>query len=202
MQGATPAVSGSWTSPGVRLDRGKLVEVEVAIPVGRANWLHYTEAQWAAANVRVDVPFLLFSSDPRVAWPGLGRAVSVTGYISFSPDGPPKSERKIDSESFELNPKGEYGVELTITDPASVKVLDKDTVWSKPGLPRSHVFVLSRPMSLPEGATVKYTLAARAKNGRGWAASGTTQIWTTRLAYEGGFEPVILQIEEDLEPER
>jgi len=57
-------------------------------------------------------------------------------------------------------------------------------------------------MSLPEGATVRYTLTAKAKNGRTWTATGTTQIWTTNLAYESGFEPVILRIEEDLAPPR
>jgi hypothetical protein len=57
-------------------------------------------------------------------------------------------------------------------------------------------------MSLPEGATVMYTLTARARNGKGWAATGTTQVWTTSLASDGGFEPVILRFGEDLAPQR
>ncbi|MCX7028564.1 MAG: cadherin-like beta sandwich domain-containing protein, partial [Spirochaetes bacterium] len=200
MQGATPALSASWESPNVKLDQGKLVEIEVAIPAGGSNWLHYTEAQWSAPAVAVNVPFLWFSNNPRVVWPAVGKAVNVTGFISLPPGGPRKAERQVDSESLELNAKGDYGVEVTITDPASGKILGRDTVWAKPGLPRGQALTFTKPMSLPEGATVKYTLAAKAKNGQGWAASGTTQIWTTNLAYEGGFEPVILQFAEELVP--
>jgi hypothetical protein len=135
-------------------------------------------ASWAASAVAVDVPFLWFSNNPRVVWPAVGKAVNVTGFISLPPGGPQKAERQVNSESLELNVKGDYGVEVTITDPASGKILGRDTVWAKPGLPR----------------------AAKAKNGQSWAASGTTQIWTTNLAYEGGFEPVILQFAEELAP--
>ena len=41
-------------------------------------------------------------------------------------------------------------------------VLGSDTVWTKPGLPRSHVFPFTKAFSLPEGSTVKYTLTAKA----------------------------------------
>jgi hypothetical protein len=196
-QGVTPVLSAAWVSPGVKLDRSKMIEVEVAIPAGGSNWLHYTEARWSDATVQVDVPFLLFSNNPRVAWPALGKAVKVVGYVSYSPAGPQKVERASDAETFELNAKGEYGVVVTFTDAAG-KVLATDTVWTKPGLPRSHVFEFSKVLSLPEGATVKYTLVAKAKSGKGWTASGSTQIWTTNLAYEAGFEPVILRITDDL----
>jgi hypothetical protein len=196
-QGVTPVLSAAWVSPGVKLDRGKMIEVEVAIPAGGSNWLHYTEARWSDATVQIDVPFLLFSNNPRVAWPALGKAVKVVGYVSYSPAGPQKVERQSDVEAFESNAGGEYGVVVTFTDAAG-KVLATDTVWTKPGLPRSHVFEFSKVLSLPEGATVKYTLAAKAKSGKTWTASGSTQIWTTNLAYEGGFEPVVLSITDDL----
>ncbi len=66
-------------------------------------------------------------------------------------------------------------------------------------IPRSHVFPFTKRFSLPEGSTIKYTLTAKAKNGALWSATGTTQIWTTTLAYEGGFAPVTLYIGDDLE---
>jgi hypothetical protein len=93
-------------------------------------------------------------------------------------------------------------VEVTIIDPASGRILGTDTVWAKPGIVRSPILAFSRPMSLTEGATVKYTLTARARNGKGWAASGTTQVWTTSLTADGGFEPVILRFGEYLAPQR
>jgi hypothetical protein len=89
-------------------------------------------------------------------------------------------------------------VEVIITDAATGRVLLQETVWSKPGLPRSHVFTFSKPVTLPEGATVKYTLTAKGKNGKGWTASGTAEVWTTNLDAGGGFEPVVLQFGEDL----
>ena len=88
---------------------------------------------------------------------------------------------------------------VTFTDAAG-KVLATDTVWTKPGLPRSHVFEFSKVLALPEGATVKYTLNAKAKSGKVWTTTGSTQIWTTNLAYEVGFEPVTLLITDDLVP--
>jgi hypothetical protein len=197
MKGVTPVLTASYLSPGVKLDRGKLVEVEVAIPAGGANWLHYTEAQWASPSVEVDVPFLLLSNNPRAAWPATGRAVKVTGYVSFSPDGPQKVDRQSDTESFNLNSKGEYGVQIVLTS-ASNQAIGSDTVWTKPGLPRSHVFPFTKVFSVPEGSTIKYTLSARAKNGALWSTSGTAQVWTTKLAYEGGFAPVTLSIADDL----
>ncbi len=201
-QGAAMVLSASWSSPGVRLDPDKLVEVEVAIQAGGADWLHYTEAQWPSPAVAVDVPFLLSSRDPRVAWPGVGRPVSVAGYIPFSSGGPRQSASTSESDALELNTKGEYGIEVTITDPKSGRTLGKDTVYAKPGNVRNPYFAFSRPMTLPEGATVKYTLTARARNGVNWTASGTTQVWTTNLDSRDGFEPVILRFGEYLAPPR
>jgi hypothetical protein len=108
-------------------------------------------------------------------------------------------QRQADSETFVLNQNSEYGVEVVLTTSAG-QVLAQDTVWTKPGLPRSHVFPFTKVLSLPEGATVNYTLTAKAKSGKGWSVSGTTQIWTTNLAYETGFEPVILRIADELVP--
>jgi hypothetical protein len=202
MQGVTPVLSADWTSPGVRLERNRLVEVEVAIPAGGSNWLHYTEAQWADALVAIDVPFLVLSRTPRVSWPPIGSPVRVAGYIAFSPGGPRKSEAPSGTESLEQNARGEYGVEVTIADAATGRVLVQDTVWARPGLPRDHVFTFSKVFNLPEGAAVRYTLTAKAKNGKGWSATGTTEVWTTRIAEGGGFEPVVLQFGEDLRPPR
>lgn len=202
MQGATATVAASWTSPGVKLDRDRLVEVEVAIPAGGSTWLHYTEARWADSLVQIDVPFLLFSRSPRVTWPRIGTPVRVNGWVVLTPGGSQKSAIQSGGEDLELNTKGEYGVEVIITDTATGRTLAQDTVWNKPGLPRGHVFTFSRPISLPEGATVKYTLMARAKNDKGWIASGTAEIWTTRLDDGGGFEPVVLQFGEDLRPSK
>jgi hypothetical protein len=203
MQATTPLISAQWTSPGVKLDQGSLVEIEVAIPAGGSNWLYYTEAQWADSQIAVDVPFLLYSSGTRVNWPTVGRPVSVVGYVAFSSDkgGPRMSEARADPDSLQLNAKGQYSVDVTITD-ASGRVLANDTVWVKPGSPRSQVVSFTQPLSLPEGSTVRYTLRATTKNGKGWEASGTTQVWTTTPVYEGGFEPVILHFGEDLAPQK
>jgi hypothetical protein len=200
MQGATAVLTASWTSPGVKLERNRLVEVEVAIPAGGSNWLAYTEAQWADAVVAVDVPFLVLSRTSRVSWPAIGSPVRVAGYIAFSPGGPRKSEVAAGAENLELDARGEYVVEVIIADAATGRVLVQDTVRGKPGFPRSHVYTFSKPVNLPEGATVKYTLTAKAKNGKGWTASGTTEVWTIGLDEKGGFEPVVLQFGEDLRP--
>jgi len=202
MEGATPVISATWTTSAVKLDPNRLVEVEVAIPAAGSAWLFYTEAQWASSDVEVDVPFLLFARDLRVAWSALGRNVSVTGFITLPRGGPGREGPAGEAEGLQLNSRGEYGIEVTITDPSSGKVLGQDTVWTRPGLPRGRVLAFSRPMSLPEGATVKYTLTAAARSGRGWTATGTTQVWTTKLAYDGGFEPVVLQFAETLAPPR
>jgi hypothetical protein len=202
MEGTTPVISGRWTTAAVKLDPDRLVEVEVAVPAGGSAWLFYTEARWAASEVVVDVPFLLFSRDIRVAWPALGRPVSVVGYVSLPRGGSNREGPQGEAEALELNSKGEYGVEVTITDAESGKILGRDTVWTKPGLPRGRVLAFSKPMSLPEGAMVKYTLTATARSGKGWAITGSTQVWTTNLAYEGGFEPVVLQFSENLAPPR
>ncbi len=170
-QGVTPVLTASYLSPGVKLERGRMIEVELAIPAGGTNWLHYTEAAWASAAVEVDVPFLLFSSNPKVAWPAIGRATKVMGYVSYSPAGSAVVQRQADSETFVLNQNGEYGVEVVLTTSAG-QVLAQDTVWTKPGLPRSHVFPFTKVLSLPEGATVNYTLTAKAKSGKGWSVSG------------------------------
>jgi hypothetical protein len=202
MEGSTPVISARWTTTAVKLDPDRLVEVEVAIPAGGSAWLYYTEAQWASTGIDVDVPFLLLARDLRVAWPALGRNVSVTGFITIPKGGPGRQGPLGEAEALELNAKGEYGIEVTITDPSSGKVLGRDTVWNRPGLPLGRVLTFSRPMSLPEGATVKYTLTAAARSGREWSAAGTTQVWTTKLAYDGGFEPVVLQFSEILAPPR
>ena len=45
-------------------------------------------------------------------------------------------------------------------------------------------------------------MSATARNGRVWTASGTTDVWTTKLRYDGGFESPILNITQDLVPDQ
>jgi hypothetical protein len=66
----------------------------------------------------------------------------------------------------------------------------------KPGPGRT--FSFDRPLKLAEGAQVSYTMAARARGGKLWQAAGTAQVWTTSPAYNGGFEPVVLSMLDEL----
>jgi hypothetical protein len=197
-QGGSWAISLEYRSPGVSLDRNRLIEVEVAIPTSGKDSLQYAEVQQADDNVRVDVPFFLLTDKPRVVWPAVGAPVKVVGYVSMIQPGKAAAERSADREDFEKNDKGDYGIAVEITDPKSGKPYGKDTIYAKPGAPRGRTYYFSAPMSLPEGATVGYTLTARAKNGKIWQVSGTTVVRTTMLDYNAGFAPVLLFLADDL----
>jgi hypothetical protein len=199
-QGKNTAITIDYRSGGVALARDRMVEVEVAIPTSGRNFLYYTEAQASDAEVQVEVPFLLFGPDPRVSWPKIGTPVEVAGYLSLPPAGKDKGQRAIDREELKINEKGEYGITVELKDAASGRSLVKELVWSKPGLARGHVFAFGRAAELPEGSKLSYVLSVQAKNGRMWQAAGTTQLWTTRLEYKGGFQPALLLLADELAP--
>jgi hypothetical protein len=196
MQGATPVLDASWSSP-VRVDADRAVEIAVAIPVG-SSWLYYAEVRWPGDGLRVDVPFLLFARSPQVAWPAPGSPVRVAGFA-----GPSASPARGGTQALEVpegvsrNDRGQFEVAVTITDAATGRVLARETGYARPGAPREDFVVFARPISLPEGATVRYALSAATKDGRGWSITGTTVVLTTTLAYDGGFEPVVLRLGEE-----
>ncbi len=197
--GKTWMVAMDWVSPGVALDHSRMVEVEVAIPTNGRGLLYYVQAQQGAQGVTLDVPFLLYGDSSRVNWPGIGRPVSVVGYVSDLPRGQERPARASDKEDFDKNGKGEFGITVEFYDAGSGALLAREQVTTKPGLPRSHVFAFGQPVQLPEGAQVRYVLTAKAKNGKAWTAKGTDEVWTTNIAYAGGFEPVVLTIADDLQ---
>ena len=87
---------------------------------------------------------------------------------------------------------------MEITDPKTGKVLGKDVTGQKPGAPRGRTYLFSAPMSLPEGATVGFTLTAQAKSGKAWQVAGTTVVRTVSLDYAAGYSPALLFIADDL----
>jgi hypothetical protein len=196
-QGKTWALTLAYRSGSLALSGGRLVEIEVAIPTSSGSYLHYTEAFWSAAEMNLTPPFLLFGRDPRVAWPAVGSPVPVEGYVSLRPPGRGGAGPEVGEEEFERNTQGEYGISVAISDAAGGRLLGSDTVWTRPGLARGRVFGFSKPMQLPEGAAVRCLLEAKAKNGRLWRSEGFTEVWTTRLEYAGGFQPVVLLVAGD-----
>jgi hypothetical protein len=199
-QGKTYAVTLDYRSNRIPMNRGRLIEVEVAIATEGGHNLHYTEAILPDDEIRIELPFLLFGQSPRVTWPGIGTPVKVIGYLSLLPPGKDPGVREADSGDFEKNAKGEYGIVLEITDPSSGRLLGREEVWSRPGIPRGHTFSFEEAIELPEGSTVRYAFTARARNGRVWQAAGTARVWTTKLAYDAGFMPVLFFLVDDLMP--
>jgi hypothetical protein len=194
-----PNITLSITAPsnGIALKRDRLVEVETAIATKAGRFLFYTEAQDADDEVRVDLPFLLYGASPRVTWPALGTPVAVQGYLSSIPPG---KERAMDKEVFDRNPKGELAISVEILDARSKGSYGKDVVLSRQGPRRERVFSFGKPIPVPEGVAVQCILTATAKNGKVWMAVGQAQVWTTAMAYQGGFQPVVLPVADDLEP--
>ena len=172
---------------------GRLVEVETAIPTSGGRYLCYTEALPLGEEARLEIPFLLLADNPRVAWPAVGSPVAVGGYRSHLPPGKARGSR----EDLEKNEKGESGVSVEIADPNTGAVLSRETGWIRPGPGR--LFSFGRPLQLPEGAQVAYRLSAKARGGKTRLASGTAQVWTTALAYEGGYAPVLLLVDDELQ---
>jgi hypothetical protein len=183
-----------WRSPGVSLDRNGMVEVEVAVRTDKG-WLCYTEALDPADSLNLSVPFLLYAANPQVVWPAVGKSVKVAGYVSLIQPG---KLRALDKETLEKNSRGEYGVSVEFRDAANGKLLAKSSVKIRNGLPREYVYAFVDPVSLPEGSTVSYVLSAKNKAGVVWEASGTSEVWTVKQEYAGGFEPVVLRLLDEL----
>jgi hypothetical protein len=198
-QGQTSVLNLAARSNGVTLDRNRLVEVEVAIPTARGHFLFYTEAQASDDQVVIDPPFLFYGDDPHVRWPAVGSPVAVGGYLSQLPV---TKNRDVDKESFDKNAKGEYRIAVKIADAKTGASYGTDGVFTKPGQGRARSLNFGKPLQVPEGATVTYVLTAKAKNGKSWSATGTTQVWTTQMRYPEGFQPVLLFVTDDLRPGR
>jgi hypothetical protein len=182
----------------VQVSPGRLIEVEVAIPTSGGRYLCYTEARPFDGDLQLEVPFLLLADNPRVTWPAIGTLVKVAGYLSQLPPGKAQEERAVDREDFDKNDKGEYGIEVQLKDSKTAKPLGQDLVWTKPGPARGRRFAFSRALELPEGSTLTYLLSAKGKSGKIWQATGTTQVWTTMLSYDGGFAPALLFVADEL----
>jgi outer membrane biosynthesis protein TonB len=164
-------------SNGVTMAAGKLVEVEVAIPMKSGKYLYYTRAQAAGDELRIDVPFLLYGPNPRTAWPALQSQVPVAG-ISV--------------------PMPARAGDLTVT--VQLAPYGTTTATTGGGAEGRGVLSFAKPVVVPEGATLKYTLSARDRNGRFWTGTGTAQAWTTSIASPQGFEPVVLAASEEFAP--
>jgi hypothetical protein len=193
VQGQNTVISLKHSIDTVPASSGGLIEVEVAIPTSAGRYLCYTEARPFDGDWQLEVPFLLLADNPRVTWPAIGTPVKVAGYLSQLPSGKAKKE-----EDFEKNDKGEYGTEVELKDPKTAKPLGKDTVWTKSGPARGKRYAFGRALELPEGSTIAFLLKAKGKGGKNWQASGTTQVWTTMLSYDGGFAQALLFVADEL----
>jgi hypothetical protein len=163
---------------------GRMVEVETSIPTSGGRQLCYTAALFLEEGARLEIPFLLLADNPRLSWPALGSPVAVSGYRSQLPPGKT------------LGVEGGTPLSLEVSDARTGALLGQATAQVKPGPGR--VFSFDHPLELPEGAQVTYRLAAKARDGKAWQVSGTSQVWTTAPAYNGGFEPVVLPMLDEL----
>jgi hypothetical protein len=171
---------------------GRMVEVETAIPTSGGRYLCYTGALLLEESARLDIPFLLLADNLRMNWPAPGTLVTVAGYRSQLPPGKTLGG----GAELEKNEKGETPLAVEIADSKTGALLAQVTARVKPGPGR--VFSFERPLQLPEGTQVSYRLAGRARGGKIWQVSGTAQVWTTAPAYNGGFEPVVLPMLDEL----
>ncbi len=193
-EGNTLSLTLTYKTPGVQLGQGRLIEIDIAIPTTAGRFLVYKEAQPADHEVAVNVPFLIYSSTASIAWPAVGSPVQVGGYFSMA------SAHPEEKEQLTRNAKNESEIQVQLADAKTGASYGADTIWRKPGVARGQSFSFTSPLSVPEGSTVTYTLTARAANGRTWTATGQGEVWTTRLRYEGGFEPVVLPMSDALSP--
>jgi Cadherin-like beta sandwich domain len=191
-QGSAFSMSLRYKAPGVDLGKGRLIEIEIAVPTTRGKFLVYKEALPADHEVAVSVPFLIYSTTASIAWPAVGSPVQVSGYVSMAAEHPEEREQ------LSRNAKNESEIQIQVVDAKTGASYGMETVWRKPGVARGQSFAFTSPLSVPEGSAVAYTLTARAVNGRIWTAAGQGEVWTTRLRYEGGFEPVLLPIADAL----
>ncbi len=192
--GVNTFIDLSWRSAGISLDRNRMVEIEVGIQTDRG-WLCYTEALDPSDGLDLNVPFLLYAADPRVAWPAVGQKVLVAGYYSLIKPG---MSRSLDRQGVDRNDRNEYPVTVQFQDASSGKLLAESAVMIKGGQPGDYLYAFTGPVYLPEGAVIRYVLTAKLRNGEVWQASDTAEIWTTKPAYLGGFEPVRLRIMDEL----
>jgi hypothetical protein len=171
---------------------GRMVEVETAIPTSGGRYLCYTGALLLEDGARLEIPFLLVADNPRVSWPAPGTLVNVTGYRSLLAPG------KIlgGGADLEKNNKGEVQLIIVVTDSKTGGRLGQVTALVKPGAGR--VFSFDRALKLPEGAQVSYTMATRVRGGSMLHTLGAALVWTTAPAYDGGFEPVVLPMLDEL----
>ena len=196
-QGKELAIAVNAPSNGVTLARDRMIEVELAIPTRAGKVLYYAEAQPAADEVRISVPFLLYGDRPAVPWPAPGTPVPVGSLLSRVPL---DKDRQMDKEDFPRNDKGAVAISVQLLDAATGKVYGTATAAAATGPKRERQLPLDHAIQVPEGATVKYVLSAAAKNGKVWTAEGTAQVWTTNPAYPSGFQPVALPVLDDLAP--
>lgn len=188
-----PVLSFDWNSPGVRMSSNELVEVEIRIPTGNGNYLHYTEAFPAARALSMAPPFFLFSNNPRVTWPAPGSSVAVDAEYSLIPPG----QIGRGQQGIEELPRGaagaqQAGVQLTVRDADSGSQLFSGPVRSGAGIQAGRRLNFDQPIQLTEGRDVRYEFLVRGPDGRGWRTAGHTTVWTTRIAYEGGYRPALL----------
>jgi hypothetical protein len=189
------ALSLQYRSPGIAaLGQQALVEIEVVIPTVAGKFLYYKEALPAAGDLDLTIPFLLYETAVPVAWPALGSPTQVAGYASMGGKHPDEGE------AFQKNAKGEYRVDVDLVDVKTGRAYGQAVSWKKPALARGQALAFAAPLGIPEGSTVGYSITARAANGRAWTATGQAQVLTTRLRYEGGFEPVLLPLSDELAP--
>jgi len=188
-----PVLSFTWNSPGFRVRSTELVEVEIRIPTGNGNYLHYTEAFPPTNALTMAPPFFLFSNNPRVSWPAPGSSVAVDAEYSLIPPG----QIGRGQEGIEELPRGaagaqQAGAQLTVQDVASGAQLFSGPVRSGAGIQAGRRLNFDREIQLTEGRNVQYEFVVRGADGRGWRTAGFTTVWTTRVAYEGGYRPALL----------
>jgi hypothetical protein len=171
---------------------GKMVEVETAIPTSGGRFLCYTGALSPEEGARLEIPFLLLADNPRLNWPATGTLVNVTGYRSLLAPG------KIlgGGADLEKNTKGEVQLIIMVTDSKTGGRLGQVTALVKPGSGR--IFSFDQALRLPEGALVSYTMATRVRGGSILHTLGAAPVLTTAPAYDGGFEPVVLPMLDEL----
>jgi hypothetical protein len=193
MEGLNLAISLEQRVDKLQAASGKMVEVETAIPTSGGRFLCYTGALLLEQDARLEIPFLLLADNPRVSWPAPGTLVNVTGYRSLLAPG------KIlgGGVDLEKNAKGEASLNIQLADSRTNALLGQVVALVKPGPGR--VFSFDRALKLAEGAQVSYSMGAKARGGKIWKATGKAQVWTTSPAYNGGFEPVLLFMLDELQ---
>ena len=186
-----PLLSFNWNSERSGARAGELVEVEIAIPTSGAALLHYSRAVVAGETASVEVPFLLLSGNPRVEWPQIGAPVPVDGRFSMIPPGRINHDQSTVQELARAGGSS-TGARLTVRDAATGAQLFGGPVWQGRGVRAGQQLSFDREVVLDEGRSISYDLEVRGVDGRGWLATGQTAVWTTRIAYDGGFEPALL----------